>query len=273
MWRVMLGNVSRTCAHAPIGPHKERLLAIRLASSLAIGHTLLRLKDVRRSDRGSARRLTFEERAERRAGKSREQRAAKENLLQEAETVINTDVPDELQLVFQQHLDRANVSAMKVLNMAKCLELLEVDVGGQKVLLTKAAQVLKTGATTLEIVPRNTTFSSSILQRVTRFDAALHVAKEQQKIKVSIPTVTTSRREKAVEEIQQTISSFRNKAKQLRSQASRALQEAGIEDAAARELHQQLDETINSFVDEKVVELEQLAADVTSMGVDEADLA
>ncbi|EKG05812.1 hypothetical protein TCSYLVIO_003105 [Trypanosoma cruzi] len=205
-------------------------------------------------------------------GKSREQKIVRENLLQEAEKVIQEDVPDELEQIFMQHFERANVSAMKVLNMAKCLELLEADVGGgRKVLLTKVAQVVKTNNTTIEIVPQNASFASPILQRVTRFDGTLQVTKEQQKIKVVMPPVTTARRDKAVQEINQVISLFKQKTKHVRTNASKALQDASIEENALRELNAQLDTTVNAFTEEKVAELEQLAADVTSMGVDESD--
>ncbi|CBH11678.1 hypothetical protein, conserved [Trypanosoma brucei gambiense DAL972] len=256
-----------------IARHHQQLTALRLVGSFPFNSTIQRLKDVRRGDRGESRRLTFEERSERRSGKSREQKAQKENLLQEAETVVSEDVPEELEQVFQHHFERANVSAMKVLNMAKCLEQLDVDVGGgRKVLLTKVAQVLKTGAATMEVVPQNVSFASPILQRVTRFDGTLQVSKEQQKIKITMPPITTARRQKAVEEIQLVVSSFKNKVKQVRTQASRALQESGIDETASRELHQQLDECVHSFVEDKVTELEQLSSDVTSMGADESDV-
>ncbi|RNF16212.1 ribosome recycling factor [Trypanosoma cruzi] len=246
--------------------------ATRCVGSLVFSPTRIGQKDQRRGDRGESRRLTFDERAERRMGKSREQKIVRENLLQEAEKVIQEDVPDELEQIFMQHFERANVSAMKVLNMAKCLELLEADVGGgRKVLLTKVAQVVKTNNTTIEIVPQNASFASPILQRVTRFDGTLQVTKEQQKIKVVMPPVTTARRDKAVQEINQVISLFKQKTKHVRTNASKALQDASIEENALRELNAQLDTTVNAFTEEKVAELEQLAADVTSMGVDESD--
>ncbi|ORC91038.1 ribosome recycling factor [Trypanosoma theileri] len=242
-------------------------------ASLALSPTSLRCKDVRRGDRGDSRRLTFEERAERRTGKSREQKVAKENLLQEAETVVNEDVPEELEHVYMQHFERANVSAMKVLNMAKCLELLEVDVGGgRKVPLAKVAHVVKTGNATLEVVPQTASFASAILQRVTRFDSTLRVTKEQQKIRVALPPITTGRRDRAVAEIEAQCSAFRLKAKSVRAHATRALQDAGLDESAVRELQTRLDENVNAFTEEKVAELQQLAEDVTSMGVDESDV-
>ncbi|ESL09235.1 hypothetical protein TRSC58_03048 [Trypanosoma rangeli SC58] len=247
--------------------------ARRCIGSLALAPTCISHKDQRRGDRGESRRLTFEERAERRTGKSRELKMVRNNLLQEAEQVIQADVPDELEHIFMQHFERANVCAMKVLNMAKCLELLEVDVGGgRKVLLTKVAQVVKTSNSTVEIVPHNASFASPILHRVTRFDTTLHVTKEQQKIKVVIPPVTTGRRDKAVAEIQQVIAAFKQKTKQVRTHATKALQDAGIDEDALRQLNAELDTTTNAFTAEKVVELEQLAEDVTSMGADESDI-
>ncbi|KEG09904.1 ribosome recycling factor [Trypanosoma grayi] len=275
MRRALFISTVAACSRCLAWPqHLHRHPTSRIdAATRCIASTHIHCKDIRRGDRGESRRLTFDERAERRMGKTREQKVAKENLLQDAEMVINEDVPDELEHVFVQHFERANVSAMKVLNMAKCLELLEVDVGGgHKVLLTKVAQVVKTSNSTLEIVPHNTSFANPILQRVTRFDGTLQVTKEQQKIRVMMPPITTGRRDKAAAEIHQVISLFRQKIKHVRTNASKALQGAGIDEGAARELHVQLDETVNAFTEQKVAELEQLAADVTSMGVDESDI-
>ncbi|CAD2218265.1 ribosome recycling factor [Angomonas deanei] len=174
------------------------------------------------------------------------------------------------------------MSAMKVLNMAKCLELLEVDMSpagrgppaaGHKLLLTKIAQVVKVSPTTIEIVPNSNSFSTPILQRVNRFDGTLQVSKENNTIKVVMQPVTTAQRDKAVEDIKHQISFFKNKVKQSRNNAGRVLQECGLEEQALAELTQGLDATMRSFVDENCIELESLAESVMTMGLDESDNA
>lgn len=236
--------------------------------------SLVLRKDIRKGDRGESRRLTFEERAERRMGKTREQKASKEQLEQEAQTMVAVDFPEELEALYATTAEKANISAMKVLNMAKCLELLEVEVaGGHAVLLTKIAQVVKTGPSTLEVVPNNASFGSAILQRVSRFDGSLQVSKEGPKIMVGLPPVTTARRDKTVAEVQALTVSFRQKVKQARTHMGKVLQDSGLDDNMQEELKESLDSTVNSFVEEKAAELELLAEEVMTMGIDESDAA
>lgn len=229
-------------------------------------------KDVRKGDRGDARRLSFAERAERRMGKTKEQRESKEALLQEAQLMVNEDFPHDLQALYERIFEKANVSAMKVLNMAKCLELLEVEMsGGHGVLLTKVAQVIKVSESSIEITPKSSAFGGPILQKVSRFDATLQVSKEGPKVKVVIPPVTTARRDKTVSEIAALTTKLRAKAKQLRTNAAKVLQDCGLDDGVLRELQEELDAVVASFVEEKAGELELLGEEVMSMGIDESD--
>ncbi|CCW61751.1 unnamed protein product [Phytomonas sp. EM1] len=235
--------------------------------------TPLCLKDVYKNDRGEARRLTFEERAERRTKKTRDQKQFKEQLIHEAETMVNSDFPGELEHIYAKTLDRANISAMKVLNMVKCLELLEIEVsGGHSVLLTKVAQVVKIDANTVEIIPHNNNFGNTIMQCVSRFDSSMQVSKEGSKVKIVVPPITTARRDKTANEIRTLISVFRQRIKHARTNSGKVLQDCGLDDRVLLELQAELDNTMNAFVDEKVSELEQLAEEVMSMGIDESDL-
>ncbi|KAG5498555.1 hypothetical protein JKF63_02841 [Porcisia hertigi] len=236
--------------------------------------TALLLKDVRKNDRGDARRLTFEERAERRMGKTRDQRESREQLVQDAQTMVFDDLPEELEAIYVKTSEKANISAMKVLNMAKCLELLEVEMaGGHTVLFTKVAQVVKTGHTTIEITPNSSSFSGLILQRVSRFDSTLQVSKEGSIIRVVLPPITTARRDKVVAEVKNLILTFRQRVKQSRAKALKVLQDARLDDGVLQELSAVVDSTTNSFVEEKAAELELLSEEVMSMGVDESDVA
>ncbi|CCW67953.1 unnamed protein product [Phytomonas sp. Hart1] len=230
------------------------------------------LKDVYKNDRGEARRLTFEERAERRMKKTRDQKQIKEQLIHEAEAIVNNDFPGELELIYAKILERANISAMKVLNIVKCLELLEIEVpGGHSVLLTKVAQVVKVKTNIVEIIPHNSNIGNTILQYVSRFDSNVQVSKEGSKVKIVVPSITTARRDKTADEIRTLINILRQRIKHARTHAGKVLQDCGLDDGALLELQTLLDDTMNTFVEEKALELEQLAEEVMSMGIDESD--
>ncbi|CAM69940.1 conserved hypothetical protein [Leishmania infantum JPCM5] len=207
-------------------------------------------------------------------GKTKDQRESREQLAQEAQVMVSEDFPEELEAIYAKTSEKANISAMKVLNMAKCLELLEVEVaGGHTVLLVKVAQVVKTGTTTIEITPNSASFGNTILQRVSRFDSALQVSKEGTKIRVVIPPITTARRDKTVAEVNNLISTFRQRVKQSRTKAVKVLQDAGLADGVQQELTALVDSTANAFVEEKAAELELLSEEVMTMGIDESDVA
>lgn len=188
--------------------------------------------------------------------------------------MVVEDFPEELEAIFAKTSERANICAMKVLNMAKCLELLEVEVaGGHTVLLTKVAQVVKTSNNTITITPNSHSFATPILQKVSRFDTTLQVSKEGPKLKAIMPPITTARRDKAASEITALVSQFRQRTRQARTSAGKTIQDAGIDEGVQQELIASLDATVNSFVEEKAEELELLAEEVMSMGVDESDAA
>lgn len=250
-----------------------RTARVSLSTTAIAAPTRVLLKDVRKNDRGDSRRLTFEERSERRMGKNRQQRESKEQLQEEAQMMVAEDYPDELESIFAKIAERVNVSAMKVLNMAKCLELIEVEVpGGHKVLLTAVAQVAKVSNTMVEIEPSTPSFASSLLQCVSRFDATLNVSKEGTKIRVALPPVTTARRDKAAHEIEREVGNLRQRVKQARTSAGKVIQEAGLNDGVAQELIAELDKLTSAFLDEKVAELELLSEEVQSMGAEESDV-
>ncbi|CAJ1031472.1 putative Ribosome recycling factor [Leishmania shawi] len=206
-------------------------------------------------------------------GKARGQRESREQLVQEAQVMVAEDFPQELEAIYAKTSEKANISAMKVLNMAKCLELLEVEMaGGHTVLLIKVSQVVKTGNMTIEITPNSASFGNSILQRVSRFDSALQVSKEGPKIRVVLPPITTARRDRTVEEVKNLISIFRQLVKQSRTRAVKVLQDAGLEDGVQRELVAVVDSTASAFLAEKAAELELLSEEVMSMGIDESDV-
>jgi ribosome recycling factor len=242
-------------------------LPLRLFSS-----TARRLKDVKRNDFGEARRLSFEERSERRSGKTAAQKEALETTLLEAERYVDSEFEAELDLVHEKIMSRANIIALRVTNMAKCLEQLEFEgSGGKKVMIVQAAQVVKASSTEIDIIPFNKSMEAPIFQRLARFDASLTVTKQKDKITVKMSPMTTARREKAVKDLEVLIGELRLKVKTVRAAASKYLQGLRLHDQVMQEHQRNLDEIAKSYVDVRVQELEALQGEVMTMGVDESD--
>lgn len=246
--------------------------AMLCARSFVLAPTMIVRKDVRRRDGGESRRLSFDERAERRTPKTREQKQAREAIMLEAEQYVATEFPEELERIFEKCHEKCSMLALKVINLAKCLERLEIEVpGNKKLLLLQCAQVVKTKPNEYEIVPQSATTASPILNRVTRFDGTLQVVKEQQKIRVVVPPMTTARRDRAAADIRHAIVDFRNRLKIARQTASKFILQLSLDENLIREHNENLDSIANDFVDSKAQELEVMAEEVMTMGVDESD--
>lgn len=248
-----------------------------IGSALFLHPTAPLLKDVKRSDFGESRRLSFDERAERRVPKTKEQKLAKEQLMLEAEQYVNSEFPDELEALFEKARAKSMILSLRILNIAKCIESLDVDAPGtsgphaKKLLLLQLAQVVKTKPNELELTPLMSSNASAVLNRVSRFDASLQVSKENAKIRVVIPPTTTARRDKAASDIRGLVVELKNKAKLARQNATKVLGSIGIDESTLREHAQTLDTKVHEFLEEKALELEMVAEEVMTMGVDEAD--
>jgi ribosome recycling factor len=235
------------------------------------------MKDVRRHDFGDSRRLSFEERSDKRAGKSKDQKVAREQLLAEAEQFAESEFPEDLERVFEKVQERSNMLSLRILNIVKCIECLEMELPSgapktaRKPLLLQIANVVKTKPNELEVTPTVSSMASSVLTRISRFDGSLLVSKEQNKIRVVVPPMTTARRDKAASDIRGLLVDFKQKVKIARQNASRVLSSIGVDDAALRTLNDLLDSKVTEFVEDKSAEIENVAAEVVSMGVDEAD--
>lgn len=241
-------------------------------------------KDIRHRDGGESRRLTFEERAERRIPKTKEQKRAKEQITLEAEQFVTSEFPDSLERLFEKTQERCMMLSMKVLNMAKALERLEMEAPGtapgtpaaakKMIILLQAATVVKVKPNEVEITPLHASMSSTILQRVSRFDGTLQVTKDQQKIRVVMPPMTTARRDRAAAEIESTVQEFKQRVKHVRQGAQKSLSMIGVEDEGQlKEFFVALDDTAKQFADSKEEELMLYAEEVKSMGVEESDSA
>lgn len=238
----------------------------------------IHLKDVRRHDFGESRRLSFDERSDRRAGKSKDQKIAKEQLLVEAEQFVESEFPEDLERVYEKVNERCNMLSLRILNITKCIECLEMDLPGgapknaRKPLLLQVANVVKTKPNELEITPTSgSSMSSALLTRVSRFDPSLQVSKDQNKIRVVVPPMTTARRDKAAADIRALIVDFKQRVKIARQGASKVLGSIGVDDATLRMLNESLDAKVAEFVEDKAADIENVANEVVSMGVDEAD--
>lgn len=122
------------------------------ASTGAFSATRCLLKDIGRPDRGDSRRLTFDERSERRAGKTKDQKDAGELKRQEAEEFVSTEFPQGLQTIFEKTEELCQNSHMKIVNMLKFLERLEIEVvPGKVMLLLQLATLVKVTSSEMEL--------------------------------------------------------------------------------------------------------------------------
>eukprot|EP00796_Vickermania_ingenoplastis_P011641 gene11641-8025_t len=233
------------------------------------------LKDIRKGDRGDSRRLTFEERAERRSGKHREMRESREQEAEDLQRLVEVDFPDELQGLFERVLEKANITSLKVLNMARCLERTEIDVGTpsptggagaarQLLPLGRVGQLVKVNSNTFEFTAQAPTIATAALQRLTRVDSRLQITKEGNlKLKIVVPPMTTQYREKSAEQIKQLAALFRQKAKGSRTSMVKILQSSqALDSGRVRELVHAMTQTYEAFVEEKAAELELMAEEV-----------
>ncbi|CUI14848.1 Hypothetical protein, putative [Bodo saltans] len=236
-----------------------------------VSQTQVLWKDVKRHDYGDSRRLSFDERSDRRAGKSKDQKAAKEQLLIEAEQYAESEFPEDLERVYEKVQERASMLSLRILNIAKCIECLEMELPpgapktARKPLLLQVANVVKTKPNELEVTPTVTSMESTLLTRISRFDGSLLVSKEQNKIRVVVPPMTTARRDKAASDIRGLLVDFKQKVKVTRQGASKVLTSIGIDDATLRTLNDTLDSRVTEFVEDKSAEIENVAAEVVSM--------
>lgn len=283
-------RVVKSCLPAVLTAQAATVLASNPTTTTVrplITTTLPLHKDVRYRDGGESRRLSFEERAERRIPKTKEQKRAKEQIALEADQFVTSEFPDTLERLFEKSDERCMILSMKVLNMAKAIERLEIEAPGaggggapssssgankKMLVLLQVANVVKVKANEIEIVPMQAALSSTILQRVSRFDSTLQVSKDQQKIRVVIPPMTTARRDRAAAEIESAVQEFKQRVKQARQGSQKTLGLIGVEEESQlKELMTTLDETAKTFAESKGEELMVYAEEVRSMGVDEAD--
>lgn len=225
------------------------------------------LKDVRRGDRGESHRLTFEERAERRSGKSKELRAEREQHAQELQTMILEEFPQELEELYTRVHRQSSREALKVLNTAKCIEGIEVEVPGQEnqsVPLGSVGQLIKLNAQIMELTLPTPALAATALQRISRVDGTWQVTKEANggntKIKIVVPPLTTQHREKAAEKIRHYIAVLKQKAKGSRTNMVKLLQRTSsmVEEGVLTELTDSMNASYESFLQEKTEELELL---------------
>lgn len=218
-----------------------------------------------------SRRLTFQERADKRENKNRLNRSERQSLQLEAEKIANIEFAEELEIEFGNAYAKAQQAALKITNMQRCLEAVEIDVGGRKVPLMQAAQIVKISPLELHVVPNQSAFTSPILQRLMRFDSTIAAQKDQNKIKLTLQRITTQRRDKAAADIKSISTDFSNKLKNVRTRYVKLLAGVGADDDFTQQMTVVIDGALKDFIEAKTAEFEELIGTVTSTGVDESD--
>ena len=245
------------------------------SSAVFMRQTAPLLKDIVKGDRGESRRLTFDERADRRLGKNRESRNTSEQKREEAENYVTQELPQTLEDLFTRYLGYCQAHHLKIVNLLKFLERAEVEITpGNKMLLLQLASIVKTGPSEIELTMQVPAHISIIFGRLMKLDNSLQPRRDgTSKLKVTVPPITTERREQAADAIRHTVADFKSKLKAQRVSAVKVLNHFGVDDNVLKQLTNDIDELIKNFTDDKVQELEQLAEEVvTATGVDEADV-
>jgi ribosome recycling factor len=236
--------------------------------------TALLRKDVQRNDRGESRRLTFDERNDRRMGKNRESRDQAEQKREDATAFVNTEFNDELQALFAKYLGYCQTHHLKVVNLLKFLERAEIEVApGNKVMLLQLGSIVKTAPSEVEVTLMSPGNLGKVLFQLQKIDGSLMLRRDgNSKIKVSVPPITTELRTKAAKSIELTVSDLRNKLKGKRASAIKTLSQFGVDDHMLRQLTLDVDANMESMTKEKILEMDQLAEEVKSAGgADESD--
>jgi ribosome recycling factor len=220
--------------------------------------------------REDSQRLTFDERAERRL-KKKDSDGSKEKAAVEADQIANAEFMQQLEGEFEKAEERANLEALKITNIQRALEKLDVKVAGKAVPLVQAAQLIKISGTELHLLPKQSSFTSPILQRLMKFDSTIGTQKEQNKIKLTLQPMTSARRERAAGEIQNIRRDLIEKCTQIRVSTVRVLNQTGADATLITELIKTIDDNLKSFVDEKKALLDEIADSTATSGVDESD--
>eukprot|EP00758_Cryptobia_borreli_P004480 Tbor_TRINITY_DN4404_c0_g1::TRINITY_DN4404_c0_g1_i1::g.8053::m.8053 len=237
----------------------------------AVPPSLTTVYTVRFRGKDSGQRLTFEERAERRTRKTSEARGNEEACMLEAQEYANNEFNEHLEGEFQRLFNNANLIVLKVTNLHQCMEGLDIDVAGKKIPLIQAAQIVKKSDTELQIVPKQSSFASPILQRLMRFDSTISASKDQGFIKIIIQPTTTARREKAAQDIEGVKREFMSKLKEIRLHSVKILGQIGAGANFSAQLIAEMDLKVKEFQQEKIQEFDDLKVTVMSAGEDEAD--
>lgn len=259
------------------------------------------LKDPRRQNRGQSQRLTFEERAERRSGKTKELRASREAQVEELRQMVSVDFKEDMNALFEKWHGKANAAALKVLNMSLCLNQLEIPIGSstasgeeRTLPLSHVGQLLKVSPNVLEVTLPTSAMANTAMQCIQRLDPTLGVSKVKEGggqehappnplaaarstsshgnastvLRITVSPVTTNHRDRAAENIEQLLSSFKQKAKQQRTNLVKALQSTASsiglqgDDSVVAELTQEMNQFYEEFIQEKNDEFELLAEEV-----------
>jgi ribosome recycling factor len=221
------------------------------------------------SEKGKPR-ISYEERMAKRIPKTREQKKEAEARLLEAEKYVDTELPDICTLEKEKILKKAEHSVQRLLHPIQALFDVPVEVNGQQKPLSQLATIVKVDARDYDIVPNSNAFTSPILLRISRYDSALNAHKTGEKIRVTVPQMTRSKRVAVAEHVKDLGTKTKKHFQLVRRHAINHIEDLKINDNTADVRKQECEEIIKTCEAELEEKLEELAQSVL-MQTDEDD--
>ena len=146
---------------------------------------------------------SFDERADGRIRKSKDERRSKEEQLEEVKQYVDVELGDTIVKAMDGFMKKCENVALALKSMPTALERLKVDTGGGKERpMLQCGTFARTGPGELTFTPSVPNVTNSILLRVAKFDPEVSPTKTSDgNIRMVIPKLTRSRREKVCAEM------------------------------------------------------------------------
>lgn len=223
-----------------------------------------------KGERGTTR-LSYEERIARRTPKTREQKQEAEQRMLEAEQYVDSELPDICQADQEKILAKAEHAVQKLFHPAQALFDVLVEMHGQQKPLSQLATIVKVSAREYDIVPNNHAFTSPILVRIPRYDNSLNAHKVGDKIRVTMPQMTRTKRVAVADYINDLGTKTKKHYMTVRRNAINHIDELGINDDAAAIRKEECEQIVKNCEDELEKKLEELSQSVLLAQDDEDD--
>lgn len=259
-------------------PLSAMTAATTTASSLAACSAALPVAGLRfhgygygKSQRGGPR-LSFEERLARRQGKTREQKQELEARNLAGEQYIDTELPDICTSEVEKVRGKAQEAVKRVFSPVSALHDVQVDVGGQMRPLSQLATIVKATPREYDIVASSSAFTSSIMQRLPRYDASLAPHKvDNTKVRVTIQPMTRARRENVAHHLRELGTRAHKQWQLIRRSAINHIEELHLNEDTEQLRKEESEAIVQKAQAELDKEIEDLAQEVLNTSTSEVE--